>query len=158
MAAADRDILQMVRSVVNGTDHDGMNTGSWFGHVLADLQLAVGNGTVVYVDWEAEGNPSAQFESSVIVATEDAFIVAQYEQEDASSTKTHAALVKSRRAIESVAVSTSLPFSDHDTPGNISVHLSWPRDSTIALPLSRSTSINDSLKTLVPSLLKDVTA
>lgn len=136
---------------------DEVNSGSRFGHILTDLQLAVGDGTVVHVDWDVSGDPAEQRRAKVVVVTEEAVIVALRDEEEKIDHMWHTATARSLRGLEDVSVSGSLPLKEQGAPGVVRAVLTWSDTSTITLPPSKSKRINESLKTLIPALIKGVT-
>ena len=141
-----RDRLKPVISHVHNDagDLDYHSRLGWFGVVLTDIALALGEDEIVHVDSKWSGRPTEGLTVEFLVLTADSVISATITTTVDGEGPVHAATVSRRDALERLTITggTSLTANDigQSWPGWITVTLGWKDGSETKLPLTRTSA------------------
>lgn len=133
---------------------------AWFGTMLTDIALAIGDEDVVHVDSRWSGSPSEGLNVELLVFTKETVVHASITTTLDGAPPVHSATVSRRDSLARLSVSGTTPLNSTDIatswPGWITVTLGWEDGGEITLPLTRWDASHRALEELLPSLRTDL--
>lgn len=135
----------------------------WYGHLIAELVVAVGEREMRFVgaENEAESEAAGTNRIRLIVLTDDLIVTADVSDTSAGSAELPSTVARSRRELRALEVGSELGVVHsegyRDWPGRLRLVLTYP-DTEVTLPGSATTGGDEleAVAALVPSLVDDL--